>query len=199
MSENRLSDVQWLRGGLYGAVAYIIAVALTVMFLYFDHMGTIMEAQIGGFTQIFGLSVAIFYEVQYVFPTRYLWDFGMQRGWLITPVYYVIPAAILLLISSSFVYTEVEGSDRLNALASGASLAIGYVVVSLILVSLLYSIGALGELNQELVGTNLESPITFVRVAALGIVYSGIVGGVGGLVANEVRTYRTDRTEAASG
>jgi hypothetical protein len=196
MSESRLSSVQWLRGGAYGALAFIIAVATTVTWLYFDHMGTIMQVEIGSFVQVFGLSVAIFYEVQSAFPTRYLWDFGTQRGWLVVPVYYAIPAVITLLFSSLFVYFEVEDSDRTDAVLSGASLAIGYFVVSLVLVLLLYSIGALGELDQ--MTTNLESPITIVRVAALSIVYPAIVGGIGGVVANEIRSYRTARTEAAS-
>jgi len=187
MSEGRLSEVQWLRGGLYGAIAYIAAVGITVMFLYFDHMGTIMEVELGGSpTQIFGLSVAIFYEVQSAFPTRYLWEFGTDRGWLITPVYYAIPFLIVLFISSVFVYFEVDDSDRLNALASGASLAVGYAVVSLILVVTLYGIGALGELERQIA---LETPITIVRVAVLSVVYPAIVGGIGGLIANEARTY----------
>jgi len=192
MPEGRLSEVQWLRGGIYGAIAYIAAVSITVMWLYFDHMGTLMQSEINSFVTIFGLGVAIFYEVQSAFPTRYLWDFGSQRGWLITPVYYAIPAVLLLLMSSVFVYFEAEVSDRVDALLSGASLALGYVVISLVLVLLLYSIGALGELNQPLVGTNLESPMTFVRVAVLGVVYPALVGGIGGLLANEARTYTED-------
>ena len=190
MSESRLSEVQWLRGGTYGVIAYIAGIILTITWLYFDHMGTLMQVEINSFVQVFGLSVAIFYEVQSAFPTRYLWDFGTQRGWLITPVYYAVPLVIVLLISSVFVYFEAEASDRVGALLSGASLAVGYVVLSLVLVALLYSVGALSELNQ--MHTNLESPVTFARVAALGILYPAIVGGIGGVLANEARNFTED-------
>jgi len=186
MSESRLSEVQWLRGGTYGAIAFIAGVAVTVMLLYFDHMGTIMQVEIDSFVQVFGVSVAIFYEVQFVFPSRYLWEFGTQRGWLTTPVYYATPIVLILLMSSVFVYFEAEASDRVGALLSGASLAVGYVVLSLILVAVLYGIGALAELERSF---SLTSPTIFVRTAILGIVYPAIVGGVGGVVANEARNY----------
>ncbi|MDZ7687347.1 MAG: hypothetical protein U5J64_01265 [Halobacteriales archaeon] len=184
MPESRLSEVDWLQGGVYGAVAFIAGIVLTMTWLYFDHMGTIMQVEMAIPGDLIALSIALFYEAQFVIPTGiltdfeltrgYIWDFGTQRGYLSAPVYYAIPVVVLLLFSAIYVYTEVEG-DRLNALISGASLAVGYLAVSFIVV--------LG------IRFGLGQPIPVIRAIVFGVLFPVVLGGIGGLVANEVRNY----------
>lgn len=182
MTESRLSGVPWKIGGAYGALTYFTALIFTIMWTYYDHHDTILNVEVGKPWELIGLAVASFYEAQFVLTetadyTPYLVRFGPDsRAYLTPSVFYAIPVVLLLIIAAVFVYTEFEGTDRLNALSAGASLAIGYVVASLVVIlAVRFGIGA-------------EIPI--VRAVAFGVLYPVVLGGLAGVIVNEVKILR---------
>jgi len=171
-----ISDIRWLRGGLYGAITYVTALLFTGLWYYFDHSTTPIAAQ--SMQNRLGLGVGSFYNGQFVAGGRdYLFVYGSTgHELLFTPLYRIIPVLVILLIGGAFVYTEADVSDRLGALLSGASLATGYVVLSLVVVLVFRSLAGASFL-----------PIGMALVS--GVLYPAVFGGLGGLAANELRGY----------
>ena len=135
------------------------------------------------------LAVSLFYNAQYVIGE------GTGGGnWLnfltppvgrelFAPMYHAIPIVLILLFAAIFVYLEADASNRLEAILSGASLAIGYLAVSLVVV-LVFRFGQ---------GTIFPLGM----VVATGVAFPAVLGGIAGLVANEVKGFREDSEEAA--
>lgn len=171
------SDIQWLRGAAYGAIAYLTAFVFTALWYYFDYSQS--PINVGASTEeLIGLGVGSFYNGQFVVGDQaFLAGFGTAgHGFLLTIMYRIIPVLGILLVAGAFVYAEADAKDRLGALLSGASLAPGYVVLSLVVVFAFRSLA-----GPEFL------PIGMTVVS--GILYPVVVGGLAGLVANELKGY----------
>ena len=185
MPGNSLSDVKWGMGAVYGAITYVSALLFTAVWFYIDHQGTNLEARESTTAEVVGLTVSLFYNAQGVAGDINWLNFlsppvGRE---LVAPVYHAIPVVIILLFAAVYVYAEADVSDRLAAFASGASLAIGYLAVSIVVVLAFRFV--------------LETVFPLGMVVATGIVIPAVLGGVAGLVANEVKT-RVDGGDRAA-
>jgi len=185
----KLSDIRWLRGGLYGAVGYLTALVFTELWFYFDHYRTPVRANLESLQQTIGIGSVTFYNGQFVEgPTSFLYAFGSSgHGFVLTPVYRIIPILVILLVAGAFVYTEVDATDRLGALLSGASLATGYVVLSVVVAFAFNSVAPSGI---------SYFPIPLGMVVVSGFLYAAVLGGVAGVVANEIKGYVGDGATA---
>lgn len=184
-----LSDTRWLRGGLYGAVGYLTALLFTELWFYFDHYRTPVRANLESLQQTVGIGSVTFYNGQFVEgPSSFLYAFGSSgHGFILTPVYRIIPIVAILLVAGAFVYTEADAASRFGALLSGASLATGYVVLSVI-VALVFNSVAPSSISYF--------PLPLGAVAVSGFLYAGVLGGVAGVVANEIKGYVGDGASA---
>jgi hypothetical protein len=193
-----VSEIKWLKGGLYGAITYFTALLFTGMWFYFDHYKTPIRASLEGSESPIGATVAAavgaFYNGQFV-PGQgdtFLVAFGSAGGgYLLTPVYRIVPVVIILLVAGAFVYTEADPKDRIGAFLSGASLAIGYFVLFLLVV-----IG-LNSLVNSLSPENPYFPISVGRAVISGILFPVLLGGVAGIAANELKGYFGEKSSAA--
>jgi hypothetical protein len=180
------SDIDWKAGGIYGATAYFGSFIFSVTFFYLDHLGTGLQYTESTLTESIGLMTTIFHNAQFITTElggnesyteglcgtlRCLEFFGTEQGMLFVPVYYAIPPIVLLGIGAVVAYATEPG-DRLTAVLSGASLAIGYVVAMLAII-LVFRFG---------VGFNIDP----VMAVVAGIAYPVIFGSIGGFVGNEI-------------
>jgi len=176
-----VSEVRWLRGGLYGAIAYLTAFLFAVLWFYFDHYKTPIRASLESMQQTVGIGAVTFYNGQFVGgPESFLFQMGSStgRGFILTPMYRIIPVLVILLVAGAFVYTESDATDRLGALLSGVSLATGYVVLAVV-VALVFNSLAPSDISYF--------PLPLGVVAVSGILYAAVLGGVAGVVANEIK------------
>ena len=190
--KTNISDIKWLRGGLYGAITYITALSFTVMWFYFDHYRTPIRAGLENSDSPIGATVAAgvgtFYNGHFVAgPRNFIVAFGEGGGYLVTPMYHIVPIVIILLVAGAFVYTEVDATDRLGALLSGASLATGYVVLS---------VGVAFAFNSVAPSGISYFPIPLGMVVVSGFLYAAVLGGVAGVVAGEIKGYVGDGASA---
>jgi len=174
------SDIDWLRGAAYGVIAYLTAFVFTALWYYFDYSQSPINVS-ASTEEIVGLGVGSFYNGQFVVGgDNLLAGLGTAgHGFLLTIMYRIIPVLGILLIAGAFVYAETDAKDRLEAFLSGASLAPGYVVVSLVVVLAF----------RQLAGSDFL-PIGMTIVS--GVLYPVVVGGLAGLAANEVKGYVED-------
>jgi len=180
-----LSEIRWLRGALYGVMTYVTALLFSGMWFYFDHFRTPIRAS-ATTQQRIGMGVGTFYEGQFVETgEQFFRIYGTGgHGLLFDPMYQLIPVVVILFIAGVFVYTETDTKDRLGAFLSGASLAPGYVVLSLIVVLAFRSLAGPKFLP---IGT----------AVVFGLLYPAVLGGVSGLVATEVKGYMEEEESSA--
>lgn len=164
-------------------ISYVSALLFTALWYYFDHATTPIAAQ--SMQDRIGLGVASFYNGQFVTGGRdYLFTYGTAgHELLLTPMYRAIPVLVILLIAGAFVYTEADAVDRLGAFLSGASLASGYVVLSLVVVLVFRSLAGSSFL-----------PIGMAVVS--GVLYPVVFGGAAGVAANELKGYMEEGASA---
>lgn len=185
----KVSDIPWKQGGGYGAVAYFVSYIFAATFFYLDHLGTQLQYSDASTTESIALITTIFHNGLFVGtqlgggesllspdaplcgPMTCLEFFGADQGMLFVPAYHVIPPLVLLGIGALVAYT-VEPKDRLEALLTGASLALGFVVVMLAVV-LIFRFG---------VGFSIDP----VMAVVAGIAYPVVFGSIGALVGNEL-------------
>jgi hypothetical protein len=184
----KASDIPLKEGGIYGATTYLVSFIFAATFFYLDHLGTQLQYSDASTSESIALITTIFHNghlirSQLSDPGAGLTDaplcgslrcvefFGTEQGMLLTPVYYAIPPIVLLGMGALVVYVT-EPQDRLTAVASGAALAVGYVVAMLALI-LVFRFG---------VGFNIDP----VMAVVAGIAYPVVFGGIGGLVGNEL-------------
>jgi hypothetical protein len=181
----KASDIPLKEGGIYGATTYLVSFIFAATFFYLDHLGTQLQYSDASTSESIALITTIFHNGHFI-PSelganegleglcgtlRCLEFFGTEQGMLLTPVYYAIPPIVLLGMGALVAYV-VEPRDRLTAVASGAALAVGYVVAMLALI-LVFRFG---------VGFNIDP----VMAVVAGIAYPVVFGGVGALVGNEL-------------
>ena len=171
-----IPDVPWKEGSLYGVLAYIVGLVFTGLWFFFDHVQTLIAARTTT-QEAIGLAIALFYNAQSVRVdgTNYLISYGVIHDFLTPLVYQAIPIVVLFGIGALLVYSELDLSGRLDALVSGASIFVGYLALSLVVTVSLNFL--------------LDVGFPLGRVALSGLAYPIVLGGVGGLVANEVKTY----------
>jgi len=190
-----ISEIEWLRGGLYGAITYVTALLLTGMWFYFDHYRTPIRAGLESSDSPIGATIAAavgtFYNGQFASgPRGFLYAFGEGGGYLLTPMYRIIPVVVILLIAGAFVYTEADAVDRIGAFLSGASLMPGYLVLSVVVVL------GINSLVSSLAPGNPYFPISPGMAIFSGALYPAVVGGVAGVVANELKGYMEEGTSS---
>ena len=196
-----MEKISWNEGGVYGAATYVGSLALSMTTFYLDSLSTPLWWD-SALSEKLVLAVTLFYNSHFVtselgggepgwepettplcFSLRCLEFFSTGTGiphFLFSPVYYVIPPLFLLGTGALLVYAT-EPSGRLGSLVAGASVAVGYLPIMLLVVVVL-RLGA---------GFTLELPTTI----TFGILYPVVFGGVGGLMSNEVISYRTRSVE----
>jgi hypothetical protein len=158
----------------------------TGLWFYFDHYRTPIRAGLGSAQQTVGIAVVTFYNGQFVAgPRDFIFAFGTGGGYLITPMYRLIPVVVLLLVAGAFVYTEADAVDRIGAFLSGASLVTGYLVLAVVVVLVFNSL-APSDVDFF--------PLPLGMAVVSGILYPVVVGGAGGIVANELKGYFEDST-----
>lgn len=182
--KTEFSEIQWLRGAVYGAIAYVTAILFTGVWFYFDHYETPIRALASNVERL-GMGVATFYEGQFVVGDgQFLYVYGPGVRDMLFPILYrIIPVFVLLLIAGVFVYAEVDAKDRITAFLSGASLVSGYFVLFVVVVLVF----------RSLAGSDFL-PIGMAIVS--GILYPIVLGGVAGVAANELKGYVEGRTSA---
>jgi len=173
----KASDIDWFRGGLYGAIAYVTAILFTGLWFYFDHYNTAIRALASNVERL-GMGVATFYEGQFVVGNgQFLYVYGPGVRDMLSPILYrIIPVVALLLIAGAFVYTEVDTENRITAFLSGVSLVSGYFVLFVVVVLVF----------RSLAGSDF---LPIGMAVLMGVVYPVIVGGIAGLAANELKGY----------
>jgi hypothetical protein len=184
----KASDVPLKQGGVYGATTYFVSFVFAATVFYLDHLGTQLQYADSTTTESVALITTIFHNSMFIgsqlgggegkftelplcFKLRCLEFFGTDQGMLFTPAYYAIPPIALLGMGALVAYVT-EPRDRLTAVLSGASLAVGFVVAMLAII-LVFRFGVGFEIDP-------------IMAVVAGIAYPVVFGGIGGFVGNEL-------------
>ncbi len=177
------NDVPLVSGAAAGLVAWIVGYVLT----YAATAGSIRNSLIGqilqnsdggGVPQAVGLVFYNAHFVQTVVEAGFLGTsatslIGGENGF--TPVLYLVPIVVLLAAGAA-VAVQSGATDAATGAKAGGTVAIGYLVVSIIGVFIM-QVGS---------GSTSASPDLVTGIVLAGVLYPAVAGAVGGVLGGEL-------------
>jgi hypothetical protein len=180
------NDVSVRRGAVVGGVAFVATYALTAFAALISSDSSLSE-----FTSD-GVSIPLWKVAGWVFYSAHGGEVGVSVGgsstgvgFVSSPLIYALPPVVL--VAAGYVLaSESDSATRTAMLKGGATVAVGYGVLSAVGVFLTkYSMSMIVTLSVE------PDPVTGILLA--GVLYPVAFGTVGGALAYELST--VERTE----